>query len=170
MKCWMGPSIDPWGTPKMTHCLLIFKQSSRCYITPTTLLLYIALFSSVGFLLYLFFNVLLVYISVLSFLVKNGAWLPLKGATKLYFRHYSFAVFILFNTGLCKSPFSTNSFGKLVFHYSALFVFSACYMSNLMQSSLTLYLHNLCLYRCQVIIVFVLIYEKQFVHVIKGWV
>ena len=38
-----------------------------------------------------------------------------KGARKLSFTHYLFAVFILFNTGLCKSAFSTNSFRKLVF-------------------------------------------------------
>ena len=50
--------------------------------------------------------------------------LALKGATKSYFT-YSFVVFILCNTGLCKSAFSTNSFGKLVFYRSALFVFSA---------------------------------------------
>ena len=33
-----------------------------------------------------------------------------------------------------------------------------------------IHLHNFCLYRCQVICVFVLFYEKQFVHVIKVWV
>ena len=38
-----------------------------------------------------------------------------KGATKSYFTHYLFVVYILFNTGLCKSAFSTNSFRKLVF-------------------------------------------------------
>ena len=38
-----------------------------------------------------------------------------KGAAKSYFTHYSFVVFILFNTGLCKSAFSTNSFRKLFF-------------------------------------------------------
>ena len=35
-----------------------------------------------------------------------------KGATKLYFMHYSCVVIILFSTGLCKSAFSTYSFGK----------------------------------------------------------
>ena len=55
-----------------------------------------------------------------------------KGARKLSFTHYSFVVFILFNTGLWKSAFSTNSFRKIVFYRSALFVFSACYVSNLM--------------------------------------
>ena len=38
----------------------------------------------------------------------------LKGATKSCFAHCSFVVFILFNTGLRKSAFSTNSFRKLV--------------------------------------------------------
>ena len=58
--------------------------------------------------------------------------LYLKQAMKSYFMHYSFVVFILFNTGLCKSAFSTNSSRKLVFYRSALFVFSACCVSNLM--------------------------------------
>ena len=39
----------------------------------------------------------------------------LKGAAKLYFVHYSCAVINLFNMGLYKSAFSTDSFGKLVF-------------------------------------------------------
>ena len=38
-----------------------------------------------------------------------------KGTTNSYFTHYWFAVFILLNTGLCKSAFSTDSFTKLVF-------------------------------------------------------
>ena len=38
-----------------------------------------------------------------------------KGATKLYFTHYSCVVIILFNMGLYKSVFSMDSFGKLVF-------------------------------------------------------
>ena len=45
-----------------------------------------------------------------------------KGATKLYFTHYSCVVIILFNTGLYKSAFSISSFGKLVFCLSAPFV------------------------------------------------
>ena len=44
----------------------------------------------------------------------------IKGATKLYFTHYSCVVIILFNTGSYKSAFSTISFGKLVFCFSAL--------------------------------------------------
>ena len=46
-----------------------------------------------------------------------------KGATKLYFTHYSCVVIILFYTGLCRSPFSTISFRKLVFRLSMLYVF-----------------------------------------------
>ena len=38
----------------------------------------------------------------------------IKGATKLYFTHYSCAVIILFNAGLYKSAFSTYLFRKLV--------------------------------------------------------
>ena len=48
----------------------------------------------------------------------------LKGAANL--THYSCVVIILFNTGLCKSLFSTYSFGRLVFCLSALFVITAC--------------------------------------------
>ena len=46
-----------------------------------------------------------------------------KGATKLYFTHYSCVVIILFNTGLCSSAFSTISFWKLVFCLFVLSVF-----------------------------------------------
>ena len=52
----------------------------------------------------------------------------IKVATKLYLAHYSCVVIILFNTGLYKSVFSTYSFGKLVFCFSAPF----CVESNLM--------------------------------------
>ena len=38
----------------------------------------------------------------------------IKGATKLYFTHYSCAVIILYNAGLYKSAFSTYLFKKLV--------------------------------------------------------
>ena len=38
-----------------------------------------------------------------------------KGATKLYFMHCSYEVIILFNTGLYKSGFATDFFGKLFF-------------------------------------------------------
>ena len=38
-----------------------------------------------------------------------------KGATKMYFKHYSCVVIILFNTGLCSSAFSGISFRKLAF-------------------------------------------------------
>ena len=56
----------------------------------------------------------------------------IKGAKKLYFTHYSCVVIILFNTGLLKSAFSSDSFGKLVFSLFALFVFSVCSVSNSM--------------------------------------
>ena len=38
----------------------------------------------------------------------------IKGATKLYFKNNLCIVIILFNTSLCKSAFSTYSFGKPV--------------------------------------------------------
>ena len=53
------------------------------------------------------------------YLFRHNSWhdlkIRLKGATKSYFTHYSFVVLILFNTGLSKSAFSTNSFRKLFF-------------------------------------------------------
>ena len=52
---------------------------------------------------------------ILPILKSNKCVSDFKGAVKSYFTHYSSAVFILFNTGLCKSAFSTNSFRKLVF-------------------------------------------------------
>ena len=47
--------------------------------------------------------------------------LKLKGPTKLYSKHYLCVVIILFNTGLEKSAFSIDSFGKLVFCLSKVF-------------------------------------------------
>ena len=44
-----------------------------------------------------------------------------KGAAKLHFTHYSYVVIILFNTGLYKSAFCTDSFEKLLVCISALF-------------------------------------------------
>ena len=84
----------------------------------------------------------------------------LEGATKSYFTHYSFVVFILFNTGVCKSAFSTNSFRKQVFIVLRFLSF----------------LSAMCWIRCNlhklysIICVFVLTYEKQFLNVIKIWV
>ena len=83
-----------------------------------------------------------------------------KGATKLYFTHYSCGVIILYNTGLEKSAFSPYSFGKLVFR---LFVFSA-------YTVFLFYLRKL--YKIYIIIVFINVsysvilfspYKKQFV-------
>ena len=48
-----------------------------------------------------------------------------KGATKLYFTHYSCVVIVLFNTGLYKSVFSTYSFGRQVF--LSFCAFSVCF-------------------------------------------
>ena len=50
-----------------------------------------------------------------DFLILGVLSVFVKGATKLYFLHYSCVVIILFNTGLQKSVFSIYSFGKLVF-------------------------------------------------------
>ena len=44
-----------------------------------------------------------------------------KAAMKLYFMHYLCVVIILFNTGLYKSAFSPDTFGKLFFCLSVLF-------------------------------------------------
>ena len=56
----------------------------------------------------------------------------IKGATKWYFTHYSFVVFILFNPGLCKSAFSTSSFRKLVFSSFCAFCLFCLLRSNLL--------------------------------------
>ena len=72
------------------------------------------------------------YLLMAKFILMLIIISTLHGATKLHFTDYSCVVFILFNTGLCKSALLTNSFGKLVFHRSVLFVFSACSISNLM--------------------------------------
>ena len=50
----------------------------------------------------------------MSIKVESSQWHG-KGATKLYFTHYSCAVMILFNNGLCKSVFSTFSLENLFF-------------------------------------------------------
>ena len=60
---------------------------------------------------------------------------PITGATKPYFRRYSYVVTILFNTGLCRSAFSTVSFGKLVFRLSVLSVFF-CFESNVLNQDI----------------------------------
>ena len=75
--------------------------------------------------------------------VKNPPALELlKGATKLYFTHYLCVIIILFNTGLYKYAFFTDSFGK-----GFLFFFAFCIVSSSMYPSQTLqHLHNHCLY------------------------
>ena len=57
-----------------------------------------------------------------------------KGAMKLYFMHYLCVVIILFNTGLYKSAFSPDTFGKL-FCLSFLSFCAFCIMLNLMYPS-----------------------------------
>ena len=53
--------------------------------------------------------------------IKKCIVILIKGAMELYFMHYSCVDIILFITGLYKSAFSTDSFGKLVFCFSELF-------------------------------------------------
>ena len=79
----------------------------------------------------------------------------LKGATKFYFTHYACVVIILFNMGLYKSAFSTDSFGKLAFCLSVLCQteFDITFINFI-----TFALNNYCLYKYQVLCVFVLIY------------
>ena len=47
--------------------------------------------------------------------VRDWLYDIIKGATKLYFIHYSCMVFILLITDLCKSVFSTYPFQKTSF-------------------------------------------------------
>ena len=81
-------------------------------------------------------------------------------ATKLYFTHHSYAVIILFKTGLGtglgKSAFSTNSFEKLVFlHYP-------CFLSVMCFNFIFNKLYNIqsFLQQCQVVSDFPLILQK----------
>ena len=112
--------------------------------------------------------------------VGHYSWIPnfvnkffriavhIKGATKSYFTHYSFVVFIFLNTGLCMSAFSTNSFRKLLFLSSCAFClfrllcveFDVIFIIFIIAQSL--FGHVIC--------VFVPTYEKQFVNNIKMWV
>ena len=46
----------------------------------------------------------------------------------MYFVHCSRVVVILFSTGLCKSTFSTNSFGKVGFRLSVFWFFMFLYL------------------------------------------
>ena len=101
--------------------------------------------------------------SVFSIIADTSS---LKGATKSYFTHYSFLVFILFNTGLCKSAFSTNSFRKLVFFIVLRFLSFLPVMCRIWCNLHKLY--NICtIFVWHVICVFALTYEKQFVNIIK---
>ena len=65
-----------------------------------------------------------------TFLGKCPWWSPvliksqsnvMKGTTKLHFTHYLCVVIIFINTGLYKSAFFTDSFGKLAFCFYTLF-------------------------------------------------
>ena len=49
---------------------------------------------------------------------EQHLWKEFKGATKLYFTHYSCLVIVLINTASCGSSFSTVSFRKLAFRLS----------------------------------------------------
>ena len=72
-------------------------------------------------------NVAILFFLEATVLISNQGWRHwnIKGDTKLYFTHYSCVVIILFNTGLCRSAFSTISFRKLVVYLSVLPVFFA---------------------------------------------
>ena len=61
----------------------------------------------------------------------------LRGPAKWHFIYFSRAVIILFSTGLCKSTFSTNPFGKLGDRVSVCFVLSVFYVLNSMWSQKT---------------------------------
>ena len=50
----------------------------------------------------------LIFIAASKLRIADGSGF-VKGATKLYFTHYSCVVIILLNTGLCRSAFSTIS-------------------------------------------------------------
>ena len=84
----------------------------------------------------------------------------------MYSTYYSCVVIILFNTGLQKSAFSSDSFGKLVFSsFWAFYVFCLLCFEFDVSFINFLTLHNHCLHssRCQVLCVFVLTHLKQYV-------
>ena len=60
--------------------------------------------------------------------IELNALETIKGATKSYFSHHSCVVIVLFNTDLCRSAFSTISFGKLFFSFCVFCAF--CFESN----------------------------------------
>ena len=74
-----------------------------------------------------------------------------EGATKSCFTQYSCVVIVLFNTGFCRSAFSTISFGKLIFRLSVLSVFLFCFESNVLNQDIKIcyntiqFCHVLCL-------------------------
>ena len=84
----------------------------------------------------------------------------IKGATKLYFTHYSCVVIILSNTGLHKSSFSTDSYRKLVIWFLR---FLRCVeFSTTFINFITFALHNHCLHnRYQVLCVFFSLISKK---------
>ena len=58
---------------------------------------------------------------------------------------------LMFNTGLCRSAFSTTSFRKLIFHLSVLSVFF-CFESNVLNQDVKLCCHHLRRSSCCVIL------------------
>ena len=89
---------------------------------------------------------------------------------KLYFTHYSCVVIILFNTGLQKYAFSTDSFGFfLESSFFGIFLrFFALYrigFNVIFTNFITFALHNnQCLQKYQVLCVFSLISKKRSCH------
>ena len=65
-----------------------------------------------------------------------------KGATKSYFTHYSCAVIVFFNTALCRSAFSIDSFRKLAFHFSGLSLNQDIKICAIMLCNFVLTLHE----------------------------
>ena len=57
---------------------------------------------------------------------KRVWFLFFKEATSLYFTYDTCALIIFYNTGLCKSAFSTCHFWKLVFPLFVVYVFPVC--------------------------------------------
>ena len=74
---------------------------------------------------------------------NKNFWKNIKGATKSYSTHYSCVVIVLFNTALCRSVFSTVSFGKLLFRLSVLSVFF-CFESNVLNQDMKIRAIMLC--------------------------
>ena len=87
-----------------------------------------------------------------------------KGAPKLYFAHFLCVTIIFYNTGLSKSTFSINYFGKLVFYLCFLAVLNFQFDATFIEF-ITFYNH--CLYWCHLAICDFVLALKNYFFLLK---